>query len=420
MKIIHINTNDIAGGAGRAAYRLHSGLRLLGYESCMFVSRRGSNDQAVTAFKPPRDLLARLRRRLRKQRIKRDFAQYRAPRPDSYERFSDDRTAHGTELMDQLPRGDVINLHSIADFIDYQTFFAQVPQHTPIVWTLHDMYPFTGGCHYDHGCGKYTDSCGACPQLGSSEPMDLSYRIWRRKRESFEQIEPSRLQIVALNRWMATEVKRSTLLSKFPVTVIPNSLDIDDFAPRDRSFARAVLGVPQDAGVVLFVAGTVTHRRKGLNLLVDALGMLKDMSNLFLISLGHGNPSIDVEIPHIHLGLTENDRLLSLVYSAADVYVIPSLQDNLPNTILESLACGTPVVGFNVGGIPDVVRSGVTGLLAPAEDIAAMSNAIGQLLKDEAGRLEMAANCRRIAAEEYALRVQASDYVKLYERTLTS
>lgn len=418
MKVVHLSTYDIAGGAARAAYRLHSGLRRLGHDSLMYVYRQRSNDPTVTAFKPPKDLPTRLRARLRRERIRRSFARYGASRPPGYERFSDDCTVHGSELVAQLPPGDVINLHSIADFVDYRSFFTRVPQHTPIVWTLHDMYPFTGGCHYDHGCGKYVSGCGSCPQLGSSDSADLSNQIWQRKRKVFEQIESNRLHLVALNNWMATEVKRSPLLQKYPVVVIPNGLDVDDFAPRDRRYARDVLGVPQDAKVLLFVASSVENRRKGFALLTKVVARLKDSANLWLISLGTGDQNVSQEIPHIHLGSVGNDRLLSVVYSAADVFVIPSLQDNLPNTVLESLACGTPVVGFDVGGIPDMVRPGVTGLLAPATDVAAMSNAIRRLLSNEAARLEMAINCRRVAVKEYALEVQAARYTELYGRIL--
>ncbi len=423
MKIVHISTCDdiIGAGAAIAAYRLHRGLLRLGHDSSMFVAHRRQDDPTVTAFVPPMDLRSRLRRRLRHEQITHSFARYRNSRPDGYEIFTDDRTGHGADVLVQLPASDVINVHSIQRFVDYRAFFSAVPRRTPVVQTLHDMSPFTGGCHYDAGCGKYTERCGACPQLGSVKTKDLSRQIWQRKHSVFNSsIALGRLHLVAPSRWMAEEVKQSTLLGNFPVTVIANGLDIDDFAPRDRCVARHVLGIPQDARVVLFVAGAYTRRIKGFALLVHALDGLCDLTNLLLVSLGGGNPPVSTQIPHLHLGLIRNDRLLSLIYSAADVFVIPSLQENLPTTVMEAMACGTPVVGFAVGGIPDMVCPGITGLLAPPHDVAALRDAIREILRDPQQRSQMAANCRRVAVEEYALEVAGRRYAELYESVLAS
>jgi glycosyltransferase involved in cell wall biosynthesis len=167
--------------------------------------------------------------------------------------------------------------------------------------------------------------------------------------------------------------------------------------------------------VVLFIAVSIAKRRKGFVYLAEALSGLKEIPNLLLVSLGHGKPTINSDIAHLHLGHIDNDRLLSLIYSSAEVFAIPSLEDNLPNCVLESMSCGTPVVGFKVGGIPEMVREGVTGLLVPPQDVKALRAAIAELLQDPAKRTEMAANCRRIATEEYSLEVQVQRYVDLYE-----
>jgi glycosyltransferase involved in cell wall biosynthesis len=415
MKILHLSTNDTRGGAARAAYRLHCGLFGQGYDSFMFVAHCGSGDRSVTAFSPPMDLRSRLRRVLQRELIWRDFVRYQSSRPPGYDYFTDDRSEHGAALVGQLPVCEVINLHWIAGFIDYRFFFSRVPNHIPIVWTFHDMNPFTGGCHYDEGCGRFVECCGGCPQLDSKDLHDLSGQIWRRKRKIFQQIEPDRLHIVTPSLWLAEEAKRSSLLGRFSSSVIPNGLDTDIFSPRDPSIARAVLELPQSARVVLFVAGSTENWRKGFVFLVEALSALTELPNLFLVSLGGGKPALNSHIDHLHLGYAENDRLLSFAYSAADVFVISSLQDNFPNTVLEALACGTPVVGFSVGGIPEMVRSGVTGLLAPPGDERALAGAITYLLENEATRAEMSANCRRIATEEYSLQIQAKRYIKLYE-----
>ena len=418
MRIVHLNTYDITGGAARATYRLHRGLRELGHDSLMFVAHRRSDDPTVLALAPPMDLTSRIRRRVRQEWMTRSFSRYLGSRPTGYEKFSSDRSVHGSDSISQLPTCDVINLHWIAGFVGYQSFFKVLPWQIPVVWRLADMNPLTGGCHFDDGCGKFATGCGACPQLGSTDPNDLSHHIWQRKLALFHPMVPSRLHIVALNSWMATRVERSPLLGKFPLTIIPNGIDTDLFTPQPKAAARRLLGLPQDTFLVLFVAYSVNVRRKGLDLLAQALMERAVSSNLHLVSIGSGTPSMNGQIPHRHLGKIDDDRMLARVYSAADVFVCPSREDNLPNTVLEAMACGTPVVAFDAGGIPDMVRPEVTGLLVPTGDAEALGAAIVNLLRDPARRAVIGANCRRIALEEYSLGVQARRYAELYETTL--
>jgi glycosyltransferase involved in cell wall biosynthesis len=418
MMVLHLSTYHFQGGAARAAHRLHRGLLRQGHESLMFVAVKGSEDPAVTAYEPARDLCSRLRRSLRRKQITRSLDRYLLSRPDGYELFSDYRSEYGSDLPYQLPDCDVINVHWIAGLVDYGTFFDRVSAQIPIVWTLHDMNPFTGGCHYDLGCGRYSEGCGVCPQLGSIDPGDLSHRIWKHKQRIFERIEPSRLHIVSPSHWLAGESSHSALMGKYPVSIIPHGLEIDDFARRDRSVARDTLKVPEDAKVVLFAANEVGVRRKGFDLLAQALSRLESISRLLLVSLGEGRPALNTQVPHLHLGYIDNDRFLSLVYSAADVLIIPSTQEAFGQTALEAMACGIPIVGFAVGGIPDIVRPGITGLLAPLEDVRALAAAIEELVNNDAKREEMSSNCRRIAIQEYALEVQANRYVELYEKML--
>jgi glycosyltransferase involved in cell wall biosynthesis len=384
----------------------------------MFVARRKSHDSTVKVFIPPMDLTSRICRRLRAERISRGFSRYAATRPAGYELFSDDRSCHGATLVSQLPACDIFNLHWIAGFVGYQAFFSMIPEHVPIFWSLQDMNALTGGCHYDHDCGRHVTGCGACPQLGSTDSQDLSHRIWQRKQAIFSRLAPERLHIVAQNRWMAQTVSRSPLLGKFLVTIVPNGIEADVFAPRDAQAARSALGIPQDSTVVLFAAAAVGVRRKGFALLLGALNELRSSENLLFVSIGRGALQIETSIRHLHLGHIDDDRQLSLIYSAADVYVIPSLQDNQPNTALEAMACGTPVVGFNVGGIPDMVRPEITGLLAPVGDVVRLRAAIVELLRCPEKRAAMATACRRIVMEEYTLAKQVERYVELYESAL--
>lgn len=416
MRVVHINTNDGDDGVGRAAFRLHIGLRKLGVESYMFVQRSSSGDAYVIRYEYPRTLNSHLVRRLMQWRIQLDAAPYRMSRPQGYERFSDDRGIHRREVLQQIPQGDVYHLHSIADFIDYKTFFRGVPKEIPIVWTLHDMEPFTGGCHYDFGCGRFTSGCGACPQLGSSSSHDLSRQVWRRKEEVFSQIPAHRLHIVALNRWMAEQVANSPLLGHFPLQIIPNGVNTDDFAPRPKIFARKVLGIPPEKRVLLYVSGSMKTRRKGFHLLAQALSTIQSHNHLFLLSLGGGFPNLKVPIPHQHIHSLHNDRLLSLVYSAADIFVLPSMQDNLPNTVLEAMACGIPVVAFDVGGVSSAIIPGKTGLLVPPANVTAFGASLVQLLEDNPLREKMSACCRNTVLKDFAINVRASQYLSLYEQ----
>lgn len=386
----------------------------------MLVARRRSDDPTVALFARSRGLGDRIGRRVRRWRIERQHARYQRTRPDWPERFSDDRSWYDVGQAPQLGICDVVNLHWVAGFVDYREFFRGLDDHVPVVWTFHDMNVFTGGCHYDDRCGRFKRSCGACPQLGSRVEDDLSRRIWRRKRDFFQGLPPERLRIVTPSRWLARQVRYSTILGeRFQVSVIPYGLDTDDFAPRDRNAAREALGIPRDARVVLFVAQVLNNRRKGFDLLVDALRDLQEIPDLFLVSLGTGRPALNGLIPHRHLGVVTQDRLLSLVYSAADVFVIPSIQDNLPATVLESLACGTPVLGFDAGGVPEMVRPRETGALARTGDVRALRSALVELLKNEELIREMAVTCRQLAVDEYALDVQARRYETLYHEMLS-
>lgn len=416
MRITHISTWDVAGGgAARAAYRLHRGLCELGHDSRLLALEKYSNDPRVIPFEPPLDKLIRVRRLLRHRLLAPSWKRIQK-RPFGSTYFSDDRCKHAADVLRQVPPSDILNLHWIAGFIDYRDFMQRV--RSTIVWTLHDMNPFTGGCHFDGGCGKYREHCGACPQLSSSDARDFSAQVWQRKRWAFSTVNPNSIHLVAPSRWLAAEAQKSSLLGRFPVTVIPYGIDTERFQPRDRCFARQLLGFPPEAQVVLFVAHNFTEKRKGLDLLVEALRALESHPDLYFLTLGRG--TVTRELGQLRSRTTamefiSDERVMSLVYSAADLFVIPSLEDNLPLTALEALACGLPTVGFKIGGLTDIVREGLTGSLMPPGDVHMLRNGILELLRNPERRASMAQASRRIAAEEYRLDVQAKRYVSLYE-----
>jgi glycosyltransferase involved in cell wall biosynthesis len=418
MRILHLSTHDVTGGAARAAYRLHAGLREIGHESRMLVLGRAGEDPTVLPFRPELGPASRLRRSLRRRSISAAQRPYRDTRPAGFEQFSDDRTEFGRELPEQLPACEVINLHWVAGFLDHSAFFARLPPQVPLVWTLHDMNAFTGGCHYDDRCGRFAGSCGACPQLGSDRERDLSREVWHRKQRSLARLPPHRLQVVADSHWLAEEARRSSLLGRFPIRVVHYGLDTEVFAPRPKAAARAALGIPAGAAVLLFVADSVDNRRKGFPVLLRALQGMGDRRDLFVVTIGRGTPSLPGFIPHLHIASVGDDRLLSLVYSAADLFVIPSLQEAYGQTALEALACETAVVGFDTGGIPDIVKRGVTGSLAPVGDAEALREAIASLLDAPEARAAMARGGRRMVLREHTLAAQARRYESIYRELI--
>ena len=414
MIIAHLSTNDVSGGAARAAYRLHEGLGKLGHESSMLVVSRNSADPRVLPITRRMDLATRISRGLRQYRAAQQFARYRHG-ADIRDLFSDDRAEYRQETVRQLPRADVVNLHWVAGLVDYRAFFPAIDR--PLVWTLHDMNPFTGGCHYSFGCSRHANRCGACPQLGSSSPDDFSAAVWKRKRHALGALAPSQLSIVAPSRWLADQAAQSSLFGSRSIQVIPYGLDVTDtYFPRRKEPIRDVLGIPHDARVVLFVAETVTGVRKGFSVLADAISRAAGgVERLYLVSLGSSPPTLDAPVPLLHLGPVNNDRFVAMVYNACDLFVIPSLHDNLPNTVLEAMACGLPVVGTRVGGIPDMVRDGVNGLTVPPNDPDGLADAMVRILSDDSLRCRMAESARHIATNEYSLEQQARRYAALYE-----
>jgi glycosyltransferase involved in cell wall biosynthesis len=415
MRVVHLSASDGGGGGERGAYRLHCGLRLLDQDSSMLVASRRTDDPHVTEIVRGRRLTDRFRRFAWRHILHRNSARYAESRPRNANFFTDDRSDLGADLLHQLPPCDVLNLHGIYGFVDFRSFFRAVPQRTPLVWTLRDPNPFTGGCHYYGPCRRFNDRCGACPELGSSNESDLSREVWKRKRAAYSRVPVGRLHLVTPSRWLAGEVRQSKLLGGFPVSVIPNGLNTEVFSPRDRMMARAALGIPLDARVILFVAASVRDPRKGFKLLGDALAPIAREAGIHLVSVGRHGFSPNARVPTLSLGYLENDRVLSLAYSAADVYVTPTLDDNLPHTVMESLSCGTPVVGFDVGGVPDMVRDGVTGFVVAKGDTVALRQAILQVLDNPAVRAGMSQNCRRIAVEEYGIKLPAQRYLALYQ-----
>ncbi len=383
----------------------------------MLVRRKKSDDPTVRAFKPSNTLSARIRRRMQRWRIQRELQGHEGGLATGYEPFHGDLAEFGPELLDWIdPEATVVNLHWVSRFLDYPAVLPTLVRRTPVVWTLHDMNLFTGGCHFHDGCGRFKTGCGKCPQIQSQEPNDPSRTIWARKKALFAGLAPGRLHFVAPSQWIAQELRISGILPQaMPISVIPYGLETHTFNPIPVETARDALGVPKDKKALLFVAESVNNRRKGFEDLKKALAHLDQRDDLVLLSLGKGVPELGIDIEHHHLGFVTDDAVLAQAYSAADVFAMPSQEDNLPATVLESLACGTPIAAFDTGGLPDMVRPGITGALADLGDHASFAKNLRDLLDSSP---DLRSNCRTIAETEYPLALQAQRYTTLYESLL--
>ncbi|MBT4444978.1 MAG: glycosyltransferase [Waddliaceae bacterium] len=318
-------------------------------------------------------------------------------------------------FIEDIKECDVVHLHWVARFIDYERFFKIIQKYNkPVIWRLADMNAFTGGCHYDNDCDKFTNGCGACPSLCSNDDNDLSHKIWARKNNIFKALPPEQLHIVTLSTWISQKVKKSPFFSRFPVSQIPNGVDLNVFKPIRKSVVREAMDIPDKKKVVLLIACNLAEERKGTKHAIEALNMIQAPEEYVIITIGSFAQKIPTELQHIHFNSITDKRLLSLFYNAADLFVIPSLQDNFPNTVTESIACGTPVVGFNIGGIPDVIETGTHGYLVNKIDSKEMSDKIHEFFSDSDKRKKMSLNCIEKAKKEYDLSKQAKKYMELY------
>ncbi len=291
----------------------------------------------------------------------------------------------------------------------------------PIVWTLHDMWPFTGGCHYDDECGRFRQSCGKCPAMHSEIDRDLSRQIWQRKKESWQNVP---IVAVAPSQWLADMARSSSLFKDQRIEVIPNGIDTDRFKPLDKRAVREALGLPQDKHLVLFSALSATSdMRKGNQFLIPALKKIAQVGwgeNIELLVSGASAPESppDLGMKVHYMGLLHDEISMALLYSAADTTVAPSMQENLSNSVMESLSCGTPVVAFKVGGMPDMIDHQTNGYLARGFEPEDLAAGIMWVLDNHSRRELLSQFARESAVERYSLKRIANRYLTLYQEIL--
>lgn len=415
MNILILSTNDIKGGAARATYRLHQGLQAIGVNSQMLVQTKHSDDRTVIGS-PATSGIGKViaGSRLTLDPLPLKFYSNRDRSFYSLQWLPDNIASKVAQL-----EPDVINLHWInGGYLQIETF---AKLNKPIVWTLHDMWAFTGGCHYSGDCDRYTASCGACPQLGSSKNWDLSRWVWQRKAKAWQNLN---LTIVALSSWLGKCASSSSLFKDLRVEIIPNGLDTEKYRPINRQVARELLRLPQDKQLVLFGAlGATSDKRKGFHLLQPALQELSQtgwQDKLELVIFGAYRPENPPELgfKSHYLGHLNDDLSLAMVYSAADIMIVPSIQESFGQTASESLACGIPVVAFNATGLKDIVDHQENGYLAQPYKIEDLARGIAWVLENEERHQKLSHRAREKAEQEFALEIPARRYLSLFNEIL--
>jgi len=402
LNVLHISESDAAGGAGRAAYKLHRGLNGLGHLSRMLVGRKVTRDADIRPLK--RNLVWRALDRASGQLLDLLSLQY-VFYPSSF----------GVLADEWFRSADVVQLHNLHGSYFGFTALPALTSRRPVVWQLHDQWGMTGHVAYSLDCERWRHGCGSCPYLGEYPRLrsDTTSLLWRLKDTVYDH---SRLTLVVPSQWMSDLVAASPLLSRFNVRYIPTGIDLEVFRPGPQDEARRRLLLPLDRRIVFFAAANINERRKGLHLLAEALRRLDDPP--LLLVAGSGTVARGIETRY--LGTVMDEEVLADAYRAADVFAVPTLADVLTQTAPESIACGTPCIAFDRGGVTDVVRHMQTGYSARFGDIDSFAEGLRTLLGDDELLARLGRRCREVAEQEFSVDVQVQRYAGLYEELVAA
>lgn len=413
MKILIVNTSDVMGGAARAAYRLHQSLLAKGVDSKMLVQSKNVDDFTVLG---PSSLLRKVSAKVSPTLDSLPTKLY----PNKEGTLFSSNWLFSSRLVDQINsfNPDIVHLHWISNGMLRLEDLSKIK--APLVWSMHDNWLYTGGCHISWSCKKYTVECNQCPVLKSQKNKDLSFRTFQRKKKVFSKL--SKLHIVGLSRWITNCAKDSALLKDRPITNLPNPLDVSKYNFLDKSVARKILGLPDQIKLVAFGAVSATSDvNKGFQQLSSALQFITQPKTE-LIVFGATKPEIpnsELRFPIHYAGYLHDDISLRVLYCAADVLVVPSLQENLSNAVMEALACGTPVVAFDVGGNSDLIDHKSNGYLAAPYDIDDLANGINWILGgDQTQSQSLSIHARAKVEEKFDSKLVADSYISLYKSIL--
>ncbi len=424
MRVTHLSTYHLFGGAAVAATRLHRALQKqvwsgTAVESTMLVGTAKRLEPHRAA--PGVTYLANnfLAEQTAFGRFVAERLYFLPHERDHSVRFQFSPARFGANLNfhPAIQQADVLHLHWINfGFLSISGLRSLFELRKPIVWTLHDQWAFTGGCHYSRGCDHFLSHCRQCPYLKKPNERDLSYRVFEQKIDLFRN---KQVHFTPPSRWLAGEANRSALLRDLPFTVIPYPIDQNAFCPIDRAEANAHLDLPNtNRPRLLFGSANVTDSRKGFRYFAEALALLHqqhpDLSPEILI-FGKGRSYLFNELPYPirHLGILTTEDEIVAAYNAADAMVVPSLEDNLPNTVIESMACGTPVVGFRTGGIPEMIDHRQNGYLAEVGSAQELADGLAFILTHQNPEI-LRLNARQSAENRFSEDVVARQHIELY------
>ncbi len=409
MRVLQIHSSDHLGGGGGtvAMERLHQGLLVAGVDSRVLCGRKTTRSSLSKPI-PGSRMLKRVESYLGTLTTELGLNDIHY------------LSSFKIKSMEEYKKADILHFHGTHGFFNYLALPTLV-KHKPGVFTLHDIWPLTGHCAYSYDCERWKLGCGKCPHLDAHPAVkrDNTRIEWKLKRWVYRR---SKLTVVSLSKW-TTKLAQQSILNQFNIVDIPNGIDTDIFRPLDRKSSRSLLGIPSDKYVLMFVALRLDDYRKGGDLLERSLKALPDAikKRTVLLMLGDGGGAIAqaVGIDIINLGYVRNDRLKAIAYSASDVFVFPSRGETFGLVLAESMACGTPMVSFDVGGISEIVRPGLTGYLAESENAKQLTEGMLSLLEDESQYNILAQKCREIATKEYGIYLQVKRHLNLYEEILS-
>lgn len=415
MRVLIVNTSEHVGGAAVASGRLMDALNNNGVKAKMLVMNKESDNITVVG------LSGRFRKQLHflwerwcifcHLHFHRDHL------------FEIDIANAGTDItrLREFKEADVIHLAWINQgFISLKGIKKILKSGKPVVWTMHDLWPATGICHYTRGCMAFKNVCQNCRLLpGDGSNNDLSTKIFKRKQELFRR---SGIHFVSCSKWLGDQARQSALLTGMGLDVIPNPIDTKLYHPISKHEARLHSMLPEDKRIILFVSQRVTHERKGMPFFIDAINKLvalhpemKDNTDVAILGSHSDEITGQLSLQSYPLGYVTNELEIISIYNSADVYVLPSLEDNLPNTIMEAMACGVPSVAFKTGGIPEMIDHQKNGYLAKYRDADDLAAGIHWAL-DEADKDAVAQNCLRKVSANYSQRTVAMKYIEVYNQ----
>jgi glycosyltransferase involved in cell wall biosynthesis len=422
MKVTLVNTADAGGGAPAACMRLLRALQFKQADASLLVQEKKTGNTYVEPVQ--KGWWGRIKARCRFLAERIPFILFNAE--DKSVRFAFSTATIGTSIAKhQLVRqANVLHLHWINQgFLSVNDLKEVVRLGKPVVWTLHDMWAFTGGCHYAGNCNHFTKHCGYCWMLSDPEARDLSNKGWIRKMHLFEDVNS--IVFVTCSHWLADMARKSSLLEGYRIETIPNPIDTSLFIPRGQSALRKKWGIAENKRIILFGAANIMDRRKGIGYLVEALDHLKnsypDKGETEMVIFGK-NKAFDVSLLPFKVheaGIINKQEDMAELYSLADVYVTPAIEDNLPNTVMEALSSGTPVVAFNTGGIPDMIDHLQNGYLAQYKSSADLAAGINFVFENNNDR-KLSEHARNKVLQNFTNEIVAGKYLDLYQSLLNS